>query len=144
MKKIILSIAAVAMIVTGTMAQATVTKATTTQATKKGNAPRETPEAKAKSTVTKLTAELGLKPDQVTSATKIFTDFFTQVSALRSQSSSLDEKALDEKKKELKKNRNASLKAILTAEQQAKFQEIMKEKKASKGTQRDASQQRTK
>lgn len=128
MKKIILSLAVLAVTLTGAVAQSTVSKpASTATRSAKGTATRETPETKAKANVEKLNAEVGLKADQVTSATKIFTDFYTKLNALRQQKATLDEKALEAKKKELKHERNNSLKAILTTEQWAKFQAANKE-----------------
>lgn len=134
MKKIILSLAIAAVTFTGAIAQTAETK--NAPATK-GTATRETPESKATSSVAKLNSEVTLKPEQVTSATKIFTDFYTKLNALRQQKGTLDEKALEAKKKELKQARNTALKSVLTTEQWTKFQAANKENREANQANRE-------
>lgn len=80
----------------------------------------------------KVKAELKLTPDQTTKFDAVSKEFGDKIEALKSDAT-LSEDARKEKKLELKKEKEAKLAEFLTAEQQAKYKELV-EKKMKKET----------
>lgn len=123
MKKIILASAVILSSLGAVSAQNATTKANT-EASKP-----TTPAAKTQETLTKITRACTLSADQTTKVNAVLLDFYTKMDALKSSKSTMDEKVFENKKKELRSNRDKSLKTILTAEQQAKVEALKKDGK---------------
>ncbi len=88
-----------------------------------------TPAARTQETLTKITRACNPTADQTGKLNTLLLDFYTKMDALKASKSTMDEKVFDTKKKELRNNRDASLKAILTPAQQAKLESLKKDGK---------------
>ncbi|MFC4263154.1 hypothetical protein ACFOWM_09710 [Ferruginibacter yonginensis] len=86
---------------------------------------QKAPNARAKETVLKLQADLGITNEQLASAYKVFEDFYTaQQNAMEElRSNGGDRAAMKAKRDELVDARDAKLKTILTEAQMKKWKE---------------------
>lgn len=123
MKKILLA-SAVILSSLGVVNAQNATTRTNTEAVK-----ATTPAAKTQETLTKITRACNPSADQSGKIYTLLLDFYTKMDALKTSKSTMDEKAFENKKKELRNNRDNSLKAILTLEQQAKLETLRKDGK---------------
>lgn len=80
-----------------------------------------------------MAKELNLSEDQKAKAKVIAKDFKAQHDALKSQESTLTVTQMKEKRKALMQNQQTQMRAILTAEQQAKFDEMKKKRMDGRG-----------
>ncbi|MCC7501867.1 MAG: hypothetical protein IT229_05015 [Flavobacteriales bacterium] len=88
--------------------------------------PKKTPEQRATDRTEKMSAELGLNADQKTKVQAANLAFTQALAATKEQGA--DKEAMRTKAKELKVQRDAELKGILTPEQFAKMEELRKAK----------------
>ena len=79
--------------------------------------------------MTKITRACNPSADQSGKINTLLLDFYTKMDALKASKSTMDEKVFENKKKELRNNRDNSLKTILTPEQQAKLETLRKDGK---------------
>lgn len=86
----------------------------------------------------KLQAKLGLSDAQTGQVRAVFEDIAQRIAALRAQvqAGELSREAKHEAKKQLKEERTARLKAILTPEQFAGYQQMLAEHARKRGTQK--------
>ncbi len=133
MKKIIFVFAVVVSSFGMTNAQTAKTSSTSPVAATAAPAER-TPEARGKELVAKINTACQLKDDQWSKVNEISVDFFTKQDALRGQKRTMDVTSFDKKMNELKSNRDKALSAVLTPEQNRKFEAAKAEEKANKAS----------
>ena len=102
--------------------------------------PKKTPEQRATMYVKELTTELSLTADQSSKIKAVQLESLTKLDTLKAKASAGDKKAGKKEAKATTEAANASIKAILTDEQKAKFdawveakKEKMKNKEGGKG-----------
>ena len=102
--------------------------------------PKKTPEQRATMYVKELTTELSLTADQSSKIKAVQLESLTKLDTLKAKASAGDKKAGKKEAKETTEAANASIKAILTDAQKAKFdawveakKEKMKNKEGGKG-----------
>lgn len=91
----------------------------------------ESPQARAKSIVAKMSHAVGIKGEQISKVNSLYTEYYTKKDAIKGDLK-MKEKDKENKLKELKKDRDKKLKAILTADQLKKWEQFKKDDKKNK------------
>lgn len=102
--------------------------------------PKKNAEQRATMYVKELTTELGLTADQSSKIKAVQLESLTKIDTIKAKATDADKKASKKEAKAVSDAANASIKAVLTDEQKAKFdawveakKEKMKNKEAGKG-----------
>ena len=102
--------------------------------------PKKNAEQRATMYVKELTTELGLTADQSSKIKAVQLESLTKIDAIKAKATDADKKASKKEAKAVSDAANASIKAVLTDEQKAKFdawveakKEKMKNKEGGKG-----------
>ena len=93
---------------------------------------KQLPDARAKDRVEEIAKMCTLKPEQTTKLTNLYVDYYTKNDALKAKKNSSDVGEYAKQITALKNERDASLKAILTADQIKTLQQAKKEIDATK------------
>lgn len=96
----------------------------------------EDPVAKTNKQTERMAQALNLTPDQKTKAYNILLEKNKQMEASK-QKNGTNQQAFEDERKVIRTERDKELKAILTADQQAKWLQLKKDQRANKGAQDD-------
>lgn len=92
---------------------------------------RLTPAQKAKATVEKMNAACALKPDQAEKVEGAYLEYYKKHDALKKQKNILSKDVYEQREEDMKKARNAVLKATLTAGQYKQWSAAKNKEKAA-------------